>query len=366
MRGKSPARVKRAAEQTAQTAQAATRQPSSAKKAAARKAAAEKKEARSKLRAKAAASEANGSAAVSSVAPSAPPSKALKRPSTNGSAAGSSTEDMAGVLEMVRSMFAGFTARKDEPTNEAPTEFFAPETFFEYDPDESAASGMELYSAEARRKFRVYLVVANRYGLRNYESKAVAIHHDGFRSAIIAEAGLTFAEEGATLVGYQPLSELPRAMLWIRRDVLSELTARHMARGSANREEVERLLARYFLALELRTAFSDAVERMSAVVDSMSEELVLVYGRRPLALGGVVFDPAYTRERVYWRRRIEALQTPEAVQKGLATIASTGTVMPERRRPGRPRKLPAPAPEMESYQVPSGFSLVESASLGAA
>lgn len=268
------------------------------------------------------------------------------------------------LVELVASICAG-EAPPAGSFQGVPDDFFYPPSFESHrSASQTGNSAVTIYSEEARRSLRLYLVTGDKRGIRAYDSntneKVAAVHQNGFRVVVVGDPGLSFSGEAQTrLMGFAPLSELDAALSWVRSNRLDEIALESLETPPATREDIEAFLERHALLSRVKHELFSAVDRVTAALDRMSEDLVRLYGRRPLSIGGSVYDASYTRERVYWKRRPERLITDETrrqvAEQELRDARRLREVLP-----------PEDVAVVYDYPVPPGFSELTGSTLGAA
>lgn len=148
-----------------------------------------------------------------------------------------------------------------------------------------------------------YFLTGDKRGITPYVKAAKKSLQDGFRTVLVANDGMVFEGSGAKLVGRIAGDQFEKACEWARSDVLRDHHKQYLINGGGRPRDRERVINRYKKArediLEVRRKEAQAV----AELELASVELVERFGKQPIDIDGVTFDPCFNREKVFWKAR---------------------------------------------------------------
>lgn len=171
-------------------------------------------------------------------------------------------------------------------------------------------------SPQAKTGFATYYLSCTVRFFTPFTEKAERHHQRGFRGALLAPVGLVF-DSPEMLVGYQLGDTFQHAMDWVSSNPLEEMAMQPKPEASLKvQAKVQKRFADAVATLEgVELARRDA----EAELEAATAEIITVQGVEIIVIDGVYYDPSYSHEKVYLKRRhpsfTPAAEEPEPVAK---------------------------------------------------
>lgn len=142
----------------------------------------------------------------------------------------------------------------------------------------------------------------------------------GFRAALLAPAGLTFEPPGVQLLGLQHGDSFDHAAAWAASNPIEEIHAEALvAKRSGSLKDQTKAQKRFANAVASLDGVQEALREAEAELDGATADIIATQGVEVLVIDGAYYDPSYSRERVYLKKRdprisptvdVEALEKP--------------------------------------------------------
>jgi hypothetical protein len=148
-----------------------------------------------------------------------------------------------------------------------------------------------------------YFLQSDRRGIVPYLPAVTKHYQEGFRAVLVGPPHLIFESRNTTLVGRAKGDQYEKGVEWVKSNVLKELHQQYLISGGGTAKEREEALKKYQKARDALHQHDVRRMEMQNRLDEASIGLVLRFGKQPLVMDGVTYDPSYARSSVYWKRR---------------------------------------------------------------
>lgn len=137
-----------------------------------------------------------------------------------------------------------------------------------------------------------------------YLPHAVKHLQRGFRAALLAPAGLVFEPPGMVQLGLQDGDTFEHAALWASSNPIDEIHAQMTsARAPVSLKEQQKAQERFAHAVATLEGVAQAQKDAELELEEATAEIIGVQGVEAIVIDGYYFDPTYSREKVYLKRR---------------------------------------------------------------
>lgn len=155
-----------------------------------------------------------------------------------------------------------------------------------------------------RPGMHTYYLSCDVRGLSIYLPHAVKHTQNGFRAAILAPQGLVFEPPSIVLLGLQDGDVFEHASRWAKTNPIDEIHVEAVAaKRTITLKEQERAQKRFQNAVSTVEGVEQARLEAEAELEAATAELIQCQGVQEVCIDGIYYDPAYSRERVYLKRR---------------------------------------------------------------
>ncbi len=152
-------------------------------------------------------------------------------------------------------------------------------------------------------------------GLSLYLPHAVKQIQRGFRAAIVAPQGLVFEPPSIVLCGLQDGDTFEAASRWASTNPVDEI---HLAAVNAKQpitmKVQQKAQQRFQDAVSSLEGVALAQKEAEAELDAATSALIEAQGVESLCIDGIYYDPTYSREKVYLKRRDPRFNPQDAEQ----------------------------------------------------
>lgn len=155
-----------------------------------------------------------------------------------------------------------------------------------------------------RPGMHTYYLSCDVRGLSLYLPHAVKHIQRGFRAAILAPQGLVFEPPSIVLFGLQDGDTFEHASRWAQTNPVDEI---HLAAVNAKQpitlKVQQKSQQRFQDAVSTLEGVAQAQKDAEAELEDATAALIEVQGVESICIDGVYYDPTYSREKVYLKRR---------------------------------------------------------------
>jgi hypothetical protein len=150
-----------------------------------------------------------------------------------------------------------------------------------------------------------YFLHTEKRGIARYLPTSIRYYQKGFRGVLVTKASLVFDQGNAKVVGRLKGDRFEEAKRWANRTVLDDLQDEYVRRGGGTEKDRQRTAEKFFKAMRRRKELHEKVVQSEQEFEQASVEMVLRFGRQPIALDdGVTLDACSgPGDKVFWRSR---------------------------------------------------------------
>lgn len=159
-------------------------------------------------------------------------------------------------------------------------------------------------SVQPKPGHHTYYLSCDMRSFANYLPHAVKQLQRGFRAALLAPAGLVFEPPGIALLGLQDGDAFEAAVLWATSNPIDEIHGEMTsARAPVTLKEQKQAQDRFSRAVATLEGVAQAQKDAEVELEAATAEIIRVQGVEAIVIDGFYFDPTYSREKVYLKKR---------------------------------------------------------------
>lgn len=152
--------------------------------------------------------------------------------------------------------------------------------------------------------YHTYYLSCDKRSFEVYLPHAVKQFRRGFRAAMLAPAGLVADPPSVVILGLQDGDTFEHAAMWVTNNPIDEIRAQAVnAKDAVALKDQQRAQKRFAKAVASLEGVLEAQKEAEAELEAATAEIIAVQGVEALVIDGVYFDPTYSREKVYLKKR---------------------------------------------------------------